>query len=168
MNNIYIVKNSEINDNKGDEIIYHFSHLYYRDNINYVPNNINSIKIMNLCDNNKSISICYLPYSICCLCICGCSKKIIDKLPPNLKMLCISFLDKINLYNLPLLIKFLCTNKNIFSKYMDILETYIKITDIILYYTSQIDSIEKLNISYNIHRYSTDLYYKYINLSLQN
>ena len=171
MNYKYIIKNSDINENDTNKYIYYFYKHSYKDNINYLSNNMNSIKMMYLSSCMKSNSLCYLPYSICFIYIYNNYITGIDKLPPTLKMIRTSFIEIIwnnNIYNLPLLINYIIISKKLFKKYINILGTYIKITDVILHNIPQIDRIEKLNISYNIHRYSTDLYYKYINLSLQN
>ena len=176
MNYKYIIKNSDINENDTNEYIYYFYKNSYKDNINYLSNNMNSIKMMYIGNYMKSNSLYYLPYSICFIYINNYYTnnyytKRIDKLPSTLKMICITYAKQMlinEIYNLPLLIKYILICYYSFQQCKHILATYIKITDIILHDTLQIDIIENSNISFNLHLYSDELYNKYLNLSIQN
>ena len=173
MNYICITKNSDINENDTEKCIYYFHSKFYKDNLNYLPNKLNGIKMMRIANyvvNNLLFSVCYLPYSICYIYIENYVNRM-DKLPPTLKMIYEPFFEIIrtnNIYNLPLLIKYIFIMNNSFHIYIYILETYRKITDVILYYIQDVDNIKKLTISYNLHEYSQDLHNKFLNLSIQN
>ena len=106
MNYKNIVKNSDINNDQDNNIIYDFISYYYKDNINY----LNEIKMLRLFGIHSD----YLPYSICYILIHE-NNKSINKLPPSLKMLCLSTEMQIqldNIYNLPLLIKYMHMNNH--------------------------------------------------------
>ena len=167
MHEKYIIKNPDINDYNYDNTIFTFHNVIYLDNINYFSYGLKMISLFGIHSD-------YLPYSICYMLVNE-NNKSINKLPPSLKMLCISTemqiqLDKI--YNFPLLIQYMHINHKSFIKYKYILAIYIKLTDIIIggiiMSKIKLDSAKCYLIKYNLHIFTNKLFHKYVQLSLQN